>query len=216
MEIQHARIWLPLLDGPVYAVVIQRAWPSEPPSQILLRTDIVAREDVQTAETSQQYVLGRPSSYSSQLTKLRECHGVVIKGQTFDVDVASVDSSRQGEQCADLLAAEPNRVIGGRCDSCYIARRWKSVRGLADSMSHVARPSQSIEELETDDQRQLLAGEAVDEGLEHREESRGFHTPEPIGERPQPLVSFGDSIPVAQIDLQSKQSVDGRPNDLPL
>jgi hypothetical protein len=51
MEVQHARIRPPLLDGPVDAVVIQSARSPEPPSQILLRADIVTGEDMQAAET---------------------------------------------------------------------------------------------------------------------------------------------------------------------
>ena len=52
MEIQQAGIRLPFLDGPAYAGVIQRSRPAEPPSQTLLRADIVAGEDMQTAKTS--------------------------------------------------------------------------------------------------------------------------------------------------------------------
>lgn len=52
MEIQHARIRAPFLDGPAHAVVIQRIRPAEPTSQALLRADIVAWEHMQTAKTS--------------------------------------------------------------------------------------------------------------------------------------------------------------------
>src|SRR6476661_7630857 len=52
MEIQHTRIGPPLLDRPAYALVIQGPRAAEPPSQTLLRPDIVAGEDVQTTKTS--------------------------------------------------------------------------------------------------------------------------------------------------------------------
>lgn len=97
MEIQHARIRSPLLDGFAYAVVIQRGRPAEPATEIPLRPDIVARQDMETAKTSQQYVLGRPSAYAAQFPKLRECPLVVFVGQTLDVNVASIDCTCESQ-----------------------------------------------------------------------------------------------------------------------
>jgi len=95
MEIQHARIGMPLLDGLADSVVIQRARSTEPPGQVFLRADIVAGKHMQTAKTSQQDVLGRPSSDAAQLTQLRERLFVALEGQTFDAYFASLDSTSQ-------------------------------------------------------------------------------------------------------------------------
>ena len=52
MEIQHAGIRPPLLEGLADAVVVQRTRAAEPPGQTLLRADIVAREHMQTAKAA--------------------------------------------------------------------------------------------------------------------------------------------------------------------
>jgi hypothetical protein len=107
---------------------------------------------METPKTSSQHVFGRPSADAAQFTKPRACPPVVVKCQLFDVDLALVDSTSEGQQCADLLLTKPDRLIAGGLDSCYIARRWKRVLcALASSMSHVAHRGQPIEQLETDE-----------------------------------------------------------------
>lgn len=153
MEIQQARVRLPLLDGPPYSSVVQRGPPAEPPSQTLLRADIVTREDMETAKTSKEHVLSRPSADPAQLTKPRGCPLIAVTCQAFDVNLASVDSTSEGEQRMDFLPAEPDRVIACGRDARDIACRWKRILSvLAGSTSHVAHRGQPIEQLETNNQ----------------------------------------------------------------
>ena len=100
-----------------------------------------------------------------------------------------------------------------RTCTCHVVRRRKRVPGaLADPTSDVTHRSQSVEQFETDDERELLAGEGVDERLEHRREPRRLQAAEPIGQFSQPAIATRHSVPPGEIDVQSEQPIDDRPD----
>ena len=164
MEVHEAGVWLPWLDHPAHPRVVQPTGPSEPSREAFLSADIVARKHMQTAETSQQHVLRRPSSDTAQFEQSGADLVVVSTYQPFEVDSAPLDGASQRQQGVDFLAAEPNRVVSRRPKSRHVAWGWKPVVSIAGcSTPHVADSRQSIKQLETDLERQLLAGERIDE-----------------------------------------------------
>ena len=170
-------------DGPRHADVIEWRRSTEPPGQTLLRADIVAREHVQPAKSSSTdtySAVQRPTPRSSR--NRARTSGVAVTARRVEVDFAVVDSASEGEQSAHLLAAEPDRAQTGRRASRHIARPWETRTGRPGPLptSHVAQRGQAIEQFETDDERELLAREAVDERLEHSRKPRRLHTTEPI------------------------------------
>ncbi len=76
------------------------------------------------------------------------------------------------------------------------------------STPHVADSRQSIKQFEADLERQLLAGEGVDEGLENRGKSWRVNALKTRGERPEPRVAGGHSIPPGQINANTEQPID--------
>lgn len=107
MEVHEAGVWLPWLDCPANAGVVQRIRSSEPSSEAFLRADVVAGEHVQTAKASQQYVLSRPSSDTAQLEQLRADIVVVSMNQPLEVESASLDRASQRQQRVDFLLLKP-------------------------------------------------------------------------------------------------------------
>ena len=67
----------------------------------------------------------------------------------------------------DLLATEADCPILRWQAERHIASGRKRVRNVSWSALHVAHNCESIEQFDADFERQLLAGERVDDGLEH-------------------------------------------------
>ena len=60
--------------------------------------------------------------------------------------------------------------------------------GGTGSASHVANDGKTIEEFETDNERQLLAGEGAHQRFEHAWKPGRFQTPEPMRQFSQPTI----------------------------
>jgi hypothetical protein len=115
-----------------------------------------------------------------------------------------------------LPAEADSPIVGGRVPY-HIVRTWKAVAGMRpSSSSDVTHHSKSIEQFEPYDQRQLLTGEGVHQCLEDCQELRWLHSPEPISERFEKRVVFGGSIPVAEVDACTQQSIDSGTDSLAL
>jgi hypothetical protein len=82
------------------------------------------------------------------------------------------------------------------------------------STPNVADNRQSIEQLEADLERQLLAGKRIDERLKDRRKPWWLETAKAIGERPEARVARGHSIPPGQIDANTEQPIDRRSDAL--
>ena len=80
--------------------------------------------------------------------------------------------------------------------------------GGTGSKSHVGYDGKAIQEFETDNERELLAGEGVHQRFEDGRKPRRLHTAEPIGQFSEPTVMMRHSVPLGQIDVQSEQPFD--------
>ena len=68
------------------------------------------------------------------------------------------------------------------------------------SASHVANGGKPIEQFETDDEGQLLAGESVYQSFEHCRKPRRLHAAEPISQFSQPPITMRQPVPLGKID----------------
>lgn len=62
MEVDHPRIWLPARHGARDRIVVERRRQPEPARQVVARPNVIAREDVQAPEPTQEFVLRAPAS----------------------------------------------------------------------------------------------------------------------------------------------------------
>jgi len=76
------------------------------------------------------------------------------------------------------------------------------------SAPYIARGRESIEQFEADFEGQLLAGNSIDERLEHTGKSGRLYAAESFGKHPKSRISPGQPVPFGQIDTWTEQSVD--------
>jgi hypothetical protein len=164
---------------------------------------------VQPAQPSQRHVLGGPASHPTKLEQSREYFGVGVEGERIKLDCAVRYPAGEPQESANPLVAEPDGAKTRRRPSRYIARRRKCVmRRRTGSAFYVANDGKAIQEFETDNERELLAGEGVHQRLEGGRKPRRFQTAEPIGQCSQPTIAMRHSVPLGKIDVQSEQPAD--------
>jgi hypothetical protein len=217
VKVHQAGIRLPSLDNPAHASVVQRPRTSEPSSQSLLSAHIITGEHVQSPKASQEHVLGTPPADAAHVEQTLAGHRVVFLLERLQIQCPSRDRPGEAEQCVDLLTAEPKRPVLCRRQPLHVARRGKGMASISQRAgSRAAERRQPIEQLETHLQRQLLARECVDHGLEHRREPGWLHAPERVGEPPQLRIRCGRLVPIRQIDPKPEQPIDRRSHALPV
>ena len=144
-----------------------------------------------------------------QLEQSRAHFRVAVEGEHVQIDCAAGYSASEGQQSANLLVTEPQGAQTSRASSSDIARCWKCVvGGRVAPESHVGSDSKTIQKLETDNERELLAREGVHQRLEHGRKPRRFQTTEPMRQFSEPTITLCDSVPLGEIDVQSEQPFD--------
>ena len=76
MKIHQARIGLPSMEQFLGALVVQRALPPQPLLQVVPRTHIIPRKDIEAPTAAQENIFGRPAANSAQL--LQSCASCCI------------------------------------------------------------------------------------------------------------------------------------------
>src|SRR5665213_3931118 len=98
MEVHEAGIRLPSSDRPADSGVVQRPRTPKPSRESFLRAHIVAWEDVQATETSEQHVLGGPPADAAQFAQLRPYRLVVFSCERLEIQVLLGNRTREGEK----------------------------------------------------------------------------------------------------------------------
>jgi hypothetical protein len=150
------------------------------------------------------------------LKQLCQGVGIVRVRQLFEVDFTSLDSPGQCHERASLLPAEAERPIRCQRQSRKVAgsRKWIVFVLACSRSAHIARGCEAVEELEADVERQLLAGDRVDESLQQCWKSWRFEAAEPPCEESQVRISPSHSIPLGEIEAKPEKTLNRAPDTL--
>ena len=76
------------------------------------------------------------------------------------------------------------------------------------SSPHAARRREPIEQFEADVERQLLAGDGIDQRFEDTGKPWRLYAAKPFSKNPQSRISLCQSVPLGQVDTWTEQAVD--------
>ena len=174
----------------------------EPPLQVAPEAGVVAREDVGAPEPAQEDVLGRPAADAPQLDQASD-RGLVSKaGETLEVEAAGRDKLGCLHYRPRLLRAEPERAQRHRIGAGEVLGPGEGVGAVG--LQTVALDD-TVEHLDPERQRDLLAGDRVDERLERARIARRTDPAQARRERAEVGVRGGE--------LVERRHVEGQPEN---
>lgn len=148
-------------------LVVELPIESEEPLQFIAGTDVVARKYVQTAESAQHHVLSGPATDAVDARQPLEHLAILGVLQNLEVQDAIDDFPRGGDDRACLREAETEALELGRIHGGELRRARERVKPTWFTLGHPpVSGGESVEQMDTDIEGQLLAGDAVDQPLE--------------------------------------------------
>lgn len=106
MQVHQAGVRTPASYGPLGAIIIERSLSAQPSLQMVSCSDIISREDVDSAEAAKQDIFSRPPSDPTQLLQSVTCRLVVEIGKTFEFGAVLGKSAGELDNGAALVVAE--------------------------------------------------------------------------------------------------------------
>jgi len=175
--------------------------------QPLLRAHVVARKDVQPTEAAQQCIFSGPSADAPQCEQSFPDQIVVFMRKRLEIDLVPIDSPSQLEQRPHFLATETNRAAARGRQARHSVRAGKGMtRRAGFAGPSFADSGESIEQLKAYNQRQLLAGESVDQRFEQCRETWRLDTSKLAREQSQPRIAASQPIPRRKVNVKPKQA----------
>ena len=167
MEVDDSCVWLParhqLLDG----LVVERRVDGEEAPELVVGADVVSGKHVQPTEAAEQHVLRRPATDAAQAAQALDGGGIVQPFQALQIQIAGDDRPRSLDDRARLGRAEAVTLELVRLEGCEVlgaGERTQAARVIGHRPPMVG--GESVEQVDPDRKRQLLAGDAVDQCLE--------------------------------------------------
>lgn len=213
MKIKKTGIILPGREELASFFIIGTRAEAEMLLQIVPATDVVAGENVETTQSAKQGVFGGPAADAANGEKFFEGGGVVEFGERFEVDFTGGDGATEFENGAlfILAVAESAERAGGK--GSELGGRRAGMSGVGFSRRRCAEIfHEPIQQHDADVQRDLLAGNGVEERFENRRIAGRLETGEFGDEYAELFVFSGERVEVAEIGAEAEHAVESRAN----
>ncbi len=211
VQVDEALEGLPSGEDPLHTVVVERFQEPEPALQVVARADVVARKHVQASETAQQDVFRGPAADTAQGAQPRHGRRIVEVLEVVEIDLACSDGARERDDRLPLLPAEAEHAQLVRRALGEVVRRREGVSPIACCVP-TARAGfrQPVEQLDTQAERDLLAGHGIDQRLEHGREARRLQAVEELRQSAEGKVALGRAIEVIEGPIDAEQTDERR------
>src|SRR6185437_1275128 len=184
VKIDHALIRMPpgnqLFDSRVVQLCV---YVKEAP-ELVVCSDVVSGEYVQTAQAAKQHVLGAPATYAAQAFQALDRRSIIKLFKPLEVQIAADDRPRGFDDRAGLPHAEAVtlEIIGTQ--GCELLGGWERARsprafGRRASLGR----GEAVEQIDANCKGELLARDGVDQRLENGGKSRRLQAAQTFDER---------------------------------
>lgn len=208
MEVDHACPGAPASGEFVDAFVVELAGDAEKCPQPVLRSDVVARQDVEPAESTQQDVLRGPAADAVERHQFPQCFFVAGRFQLLEFEVAGHDLSSRFDHGAGLAQAEagPLDFLGFGAGQFFgSGEDPRRPFGSRNRRSVLRR--KPVQHMHAGVERNLLAGHRVDQGLEGGGKAWWLHPAQAPGDRSENTVAGGHLVEAGEIAFKAEQPV---------
>jgi len=171
--------------------------------------DVVAGENIQTAHAAEERIFGGPAADSANCGEMRERGGVVEIVERFEIEFAGGEGAAEFEDGALLLLAVTHGAQSAGRNAGQIFRGRAAMERVGCGRSGFAESlHEAIEKHDADVERNLLAGDGVEQGFENCGIAGRFEAGELGDERLEIFLCCGERAESAEIDLSAEEALD--------
>ena len=173
----------------------------QPALQILAGTDVIARKDVCPSQAAEQHVFRRPTPHATQPAEAGDGLLVGQARQPFQIRLPIGAGPGQLDHGTALLPTEAQPSERFRFQPGQVFRAWERAnRPLFPGDDGAVVVGQAVEQTDAERERDLLAGDRIDDALKHGSEARRLHSAEPLRQGTQLGITRGQAIERSQVD----------------
>lgn len=172
--------------------------------------NVIAGENVEAAHAAKKRVFGGPAADAPNRKEFFERSGIVKFTEGFQVQCAGGNGAAEFENRALFLMAVAEGAKRARRNAGEVGGEWAGVDGGVCERRAAESFDEAIQQHHADVERNLLAGNGVEERLENGGIARRFEAFERGDERTERFLFCREGVKIAAIDFQAEHAFEGR------